>query len=362
MFRSVPADTDTSPSTTVASRLHDVTVSLTATESEQPLGLLAMLHSKGLVPQAEVAVTQSIAWLCATSPDGNPLADLILDAGLTPGQGATWYAEVMAPDKTRTDLECWWDDLPCVVMEAKLDHALTEEQLGIYLHDLRARRQGSQDRAILGTLVPEHRRKEATALLRQVLSSEALIIPAVWSYDQVLGKLADQLGDTSDLEQLRRLIQKCEALDIRPFTAEEIAERSPAREPELIRILDAASASFFTGKRVWPSSSQDADFTWRRYVQAHPDGTSIAVGVRQPDPSAATAAWAWIRLHRETYNARGAGNLLKRVFPDRITVRDDGSTWLPLKISAGLSGTALESEITDQLRDILDVLGPGEDP
>src|SRR6266545_5786431 len=96
-----------------------------------PGGLLAHLYLRGLVRQPEVAVTEAITWLCAVAGGSHALDQLIRNVGLDPGPEVTWYAEVPAADRSRTDIEAWWGDppLPRVVIEAKLDHTLTVEQV-----------------------------------------------------------------------------------------------------------------------------------------------------------------------------------------------------------------------------------------
>jgi hypothetical protein len=89
-----------------------------------PGGLLAHLYLKSLIRQPEVAVTRAITWLCTLPGGSHALDQLILSEGLVPGSEIAWYADVPAPDLSRTDIEASWGEppRPRVVIEAKLDH------------------------------------------------------------------------------------------------------------------------------------------------------------------------------------------------------------------------------------------------
>jgi hypothetical protein len=87
-----------------------------------------------------------------------------------------------------------------------------------------------------------------------------VIRTAVWSFDNVLGALADVLRGSGDLQQVRGFVDACEALNVKPLTADELTAHAEDRRGDLVRVLDWATASLFgSGDRAFPSGS-DADF------------------------------------------------------------------------------------------------------
>jgi hypothetical protein len=327
----------------------------------RPGGLLAMLLGSGLVRQPEVVVTQSLAWLCSL-PGARPAMNaMIAGAGLEPGEDLSWYAEVRAASGARTDLECWWGQppLPRVVVEAKIGAPLAAGQIADYIADLTRRVSGGDRDVLVVILVPPYRRGEAALVLDQALSmcGQPPIRTAVWSYDDVLGALADVLPGSGDLEQLRGFVEACEAVDVKPFTEDELAARAEDRRADLARVLDQATVSFFaSSERVLPSGS-DADFSWRRYLEITPGGTNIAIGLRTSNPgrSATGGAWAWLRVHPSTPGADTAGALLRDTFPAARS-EADGCTWLPLIVPAGAAGAAMAARLVEQIEQVVSAL------
>ena len=189
------------------------------------------------------------------------------------------------------------------------------------------------------------------------MCGEPPIRKAVWSYDDVLGALADVLPGSGDLEQLRGFIAACEALDVKPFTEDELAARAEDRRADLVRVLDQATASFFaSGERVQPSGS-DRDFSWRRYLEITPGGTNIAVGLRSSSPGQieTDGAWVWLRVHPATPNAAAAGAVLRKNF-SATRPEPDGSTWLPLDVPAGVAGEAVAARLVEQVNQVVSTL------
>jgi hypothetical protein len=324
----------------------------------RPAGLLAMLLGSGLVRQPEVVVTRSLAWLCSL-PGARPAMNaLIAGAGLEPGENPSWYAEVRADSGARTDLECWWGEppLPRVVVEAKIGAPLAAGQIADYIADLTRRVSGGDRDVLVVVLVPLYRCGEAALVLDEALSmcGHPPIRAAVWSYDGVLGALADVLPGSGDLEQLRGFVEAREAFDVKPFTENELAARAEDRRADLVRVLDQATVSFFaSGERVLPSGS-DADFSWRRYLEITPGGTNIAIGLRTSSPgrSEAGGAWAWLRVHPSTPGADTAGAVLRDTFPAAQSGAE-GCTWLPLMVPAG---AVMAARLVEQIEQVVSVL------
>jgi len=324
----------------------------------RPGGLLAMLLGHGLVLQPEVVVTRSLAWLCSLPGARSAMNALVTGAGLEPGESPSWYAEVRAASGARTDLECWWGEppLPRVVIEAKLGALLSAGQIADYIPDLIRRASGHD--ALMVVLVPTYRRGEASRVLDEALSicGQPPVRAAVWSYDDVLGALTHALPGSGDLEQLRGLVEACEALDVKPFTEEELAAHAEDRRADLVWVMDQATASLFaSGERVLPSGS-DAGFSWRRYFEITPGGTNIAVGLRASSPGRSEAsAWAWLRIHPATPGADTAGAVLRGTFSTART-EPDRSTWLPLDLPAGVAGAAMVARLVEQIGEVISTL------
>jgi len=137
-------------------------VATSSQEFHQPHGLLAALVPYGVLVQPEVALTRSIWWLLGLKGGTSALDDLVRRSGLEPATGGLWLTEVVGKDRDRTDLEYRWGDPPVtrVVVEAKLGHTLTNDQIGAYRHRL------LPEGGLLAVLVPEGRRVEAAGILR----------------------------------------------------------------------------------------------------------------------------------------------------------------------------------------------------
>ncbi|WP_214056611.1 hypothetical protein [Nocardioides aquaticus] len=247
---------------------------------------------------------------------------------------------------------------PRVVVEAKLGHELSVQQVRTYADDLVRRSDVDGQRSLMVVLVPEHRRREAEDVIAQARRSDNHdLLMTVWSYDQVLAALTASLGANPDLEQLRGLIQVSEALDIKPFTQAELDTKCAARHADLVRVVALASSALSNdGRRVLPSRTQDPDFEWMRYVEVNPDKTCIGVGVRRSPEHLGVPSWIWVRVHRGTYNAESAGRLLEEVYPGRAALLTDGTTWMPLTVPVGVGGAAMQQALLDQLTEITRVL------
>jgi hypothetical protein len=243
------------------------------------------------------------------------------------------------------------------VVEAKLGALLSAGQIADYIPDLIRRASGND--ALMVALVPAYRRGEASLALDEALSmcGRPPIRTAVWSFDDVLNALADVLPGSGDLEQLCGFVEACEALDVKPFTEEELATHAENRRADLTRVVDQATASLFaSGERIAPSG-RDAKFSWRRYLEVIPRGTNIAVGLRSSSPgqSETDGAWVWLRVHPATPNAAAAGAVLRKNF-STARPEPDGSTWLPLDVPAGAAGEAVAARLVEQVNQVVSTL------
>jgi hypothetical protein len=322
-------------------------------EGTVPGGLLAHLLRYGVITQGEVAVTRSIVY-CLSLPGGSHALDgLIAATGVVPGDKISWRAEAIATTGVRPDIEGWWGDppVPRVVIEAKLGHDLTGQQIADYVANL------SEDEALVVVLVPEYRRREAEAILRAVTESQDWPGPqtqgTVWSYYDVMQALVAAV-DHRDVQQLGGLVEACEAMDIKPLEPKDLLNSENRRVADIQAVLDQATSTFFEGRRTYPGDS-DRHFAWRRYVEVLPEWTHIAVGIRLANAPAARL-WAWVRVHASTPGATAAGEVLRRMWPE-TTARDrEGNCWLSLSLPVGVSGATMVREVTTQIDAVLSAL------
>jgi hypothetical protein len=321
--------------------------------------LLAFLGVHGFVRTPEVAVTMSLAWLAGRRPVWDAFAVLAGAQGLVIPPTARWIAEVLAEDRTRTDLECIEADrrAPLVVVEAKIDAVLTSAQLHRYATDqLRRLQQAGERRGLLVALVPAHRRSEAherlaeasaqlTATTADFAATE--LRTAVWTYDELFHRLGSV---DDDVAQLKSLVATLEGLDVRPFTAADLRRPQP-RHHDFEQISDRVSAAVTpVGLRLFPSGRNDPDFEWRRYVEAAPGRSFVAIGIRRgvdARTSVEQMSPLWLRVHRDTPEAGHAAERLLDAYPS-AELDENGHAWVPFKIPIGVAGAEAVRDLTEQ--------------
>ena len=74
-------------------------------EPNTPHGLLAAFVHFGVLAQPEVALTRGICWLLGLPDASGALDVLVRRNGVVPESNGFWRAEVVAEDRTRTDME-----------------------------------------------------------------------------------------------------------------------------------------------------------------------------------------------------------------------------------------------------------------
>lgn len=318
-------------------------------DPNQPHGLLAALVPFGVLVQPEVAVTRSICWLLGLEGAASSLDSLVRDGRVIPESGGFWLTEVVGEDRGRTDLEYWWGDPPAtrVVVEAKLGHTLTVDQIEAYASE---RLHG--DSALLVVLVPEVRRKEGEGVVdayRATHPDEPVKV-AVWTYDDVVREMEAHLPDSPDVAQFKGLVQTVRALDILPMSEAELMDGNPDRRQDIWRVVDLASFGLFG--RNSPTGS-DGSLENRRYVAVVPYEIALAVGVGrksrvsegQPQP------WAWLRLPDGGSFSRVAQPVVERMRPGE-TSRDREDLWLPLQLPTGEPGSVMIQQVREEIETI----------
>jgi hypothetical protein len=113
----------------------------------------------------------------------------------------------------------------------------------------------------------------------------------VWTFDELLQEIAPSGREDPDVAQLAALVAVQQALDIRPFTYDELMWPDQSRRHDLRVIADRASAAdACAGNRMLPSG-RDADFDWRRHVELVARGTHVAIGVRRHPRDVLPTGW-----------------------------------------------------------------------
>lgn len=300
-------------------------------------GLLAALVPFSVLVQPEVALTRSICWLLGLEGGSRALDGLIRAAGIEPGDGGPWLTEVVSEDGGRADLEYRSGDglKPLVVVEAKIGHTLTVDQIAGY----RARL--PDDGGLLALLVPEGRRHEGEQVLRDLRASEPdeRVRLAVWSYEQVTVALEAALPGSPDVAQFRGLVEASRALDVAPLSPSDLLDNSPARRDDIWRVLDEASFGMFG--RSLPAGT-DWSLERRRYVELVPYTVGMAVGIgrksREHEGQAQT--WAWLRLPDSAPFHWVAQSVAEQSRPGE-TSRDKEGLWVPLHVPTGVPGSVM---------------------
>lgn len=319
------------------------------TRPSEPGGLLAALVPFGVLVQPEVALTRGITWVLGIEGAATALDGLIAAAGVEPGPEPRWFTEVVGVGG-RTDLEARWGrpQRTHVVVEAKLGHQLTTDQVAAYRPRL------PDDGGLLAVLVPPSRRHEADGVVADYRASrpDDPVRTAVWTYDDVLGALNRHLPGSCDVAQLRGLLRAHAALDVPPFTDDDLWDDGtdgPSRMEDVWRVVDAASFGLFDERLP---SGRDATLRFRRYV-AVGGGLAFAAGVGRVGGERRRRPWAWARVSHESAYGRAAGAALVDGVPGAI--QDDDVTWAPLPIPTGVPGSVAIPAVREQIEALAQV-------
>ena len=311
-------------------------------DPNRPGGLLAALVPSGVLRQPEVAVTTGIWWLLGLEGASSALDHLVARNGLSPQQGE-WRTEVRGGEGGRTDLEYMWGSplRTMVIVEAKLGHTLTADQVSAY-----ATRFGDEG-GLLVVLAPVTRTAEARAVIEQsrALVDHVGVVFDLWTYDEVIHALEQALPGSGDVAQLHGLIHAHSALDVAPVASEDLLESRPSRREDVWRVLDLAT--FGIGGTRWPMGS-DTTLEQRRYVPVGPYAVGLAVGVGRKGlaPDETDRPWAWLRVGGTDSFGRLAARALRERSGLDVT-EDEAGAWVPVPVPPGVFG----SEAVDVVRD-----------
>ena len=316
-----------------------------------------------------------------------PLRDALLRqlASMTEtdvGSVASFHAEVVHDDRARPDLQ-GQDSAgnPLLIIEAKFGAGLTTAQLQAYVtHQLASLDPGL--RGALVVLVPSYRSPEAEAALSTVWtrcdeahSPSPPVATAVLTWDELLAvwddaaqRLApcDKDAVVCDLRQLRGLCRAMAALDIAPLGLVATGGHGwQEREGDLRALVGQATAGFPIpdGRRLPLGLERWPEFEYyRRYI---PGGL--------PDPNCYCAVGSvsgltdqgtpfWLRYAKET---SGFQVIASRIMASRLAADARGTgghVWLPLRVSADRSGSAVVDELVTQIDAIRAVAARADSP
>ena len=287
------------------------------------------------------------------------LDNLVRRNGIAPEANGFWRAEVVADDRTRTDMEYSWGDPPLtrVVVEAKIGHSLTAEQIAHYRSRFKAG-------GLLVVLVPAARKLEAVRVVGEArkLSAQRAVqdirdasladsVPLdVWTYDDVTAALESHMPASSDVAQFKGLVYALRALDIFPMTQAELTDNNPTRRDDIWRVVDSASFGLF-GKRM--PSGKDWGLEQRRYVvlDPYPIGVVAGVGRTKPSDDGQSQTWAWLRVNESSSFTSPVQSVLKMLRPAEFTHEKDGF-WVPLHVPTEATGTEMINAVRDQIETI----------
>jgi hypothetical protein len=307
---------------------------------------------------SEVGLTIATWWLLGLEDASGAFDHLIRRNGIEPGPDGEWRTEVVG-EGGRSDLEYNWGDplAPNVIVEAKIGHHLHHTQLAGY----RARL--PKDGGLLVVLVPGTRRPKAKRVLEQYRSAypDDPVRLDVWSFDDVADALEAHLPESSDVAQLRPLIEEAKALDIAPLEEAQLLDDDPTRLDDIIIVFDYATYGLFD---QWLPSGTRAGFEKAsRNVSLDPYPRLVSVGVGlESDQAPGPRPWVWLRVSDESASGPTAQAVLAKLRPGAL-VHDDAGAAVPLIIPAGQAGgDAIEAlrgeieEISIEIRDALDAL------
>lgn len=233
---------------------------------------------------------------------------------------SVWQPESPGGEAGRVDLAGLIVDVdppaPVVFVEAKVAASFSEHQVADYV--LSQQRRLTTSRIECGAmliLVPEGRVQMCWDELRQDLAllqakpsgsgwlakGQANIWIRVLSWDEALSACIAVDGPArGDLEQLLGACRALRGADVPAFSAEDLAGKWTAREPDLQLIIDRVTrevSSRLAAKLFpWRPNAAYGMAGGHRYVIAEEGGQALAVGVRVDavDPP------LWVRWHQET--------------------------------------------------------------
>lgn len=249
------------------------------------------------------------------------------------------------------------DGRPRLLIEAKLGHLITAEQMNRYLAYQQAVLAGEP--GVLMLLVPSSRVTEAGAVMDTVLtpSAGAQIRPVVLSWDGCLDAIAEQLpaseasavSAAADVAQLQAVCREFSSWVIPPTTAadDDRQERLAVLRDKLHQRLRPELAS------MGPLVSSDPAHT-RRYFGVD-DTNYVSVGLAPGlEPTAGTPFWLWIPEATPDYG-RWRAALRRSAFREQLEERH-GGLWLPMHMGTDLGGPELVEHLAAQVLAVLTLL------
>lgn len=257
------------------------------------------------------------------------------------------------------------DGRPRLLIEAKLGHLITTEQMTRYLAYQQAAL--AERPGVLMLLVPTSRVTEARVVMDAVLtpSTGAQIRPVVLSWDECLEAIAEQLpasesgvvSAAADVAQLQALCRAFSTWVIPPTTVADAdrQEHLQILRDKLHQRLRPELAS------MGPLVSSDPAHT-RRYFGVD-DTNYVSVGLAPGlEATAGTPFWLWMPEGTPLYGHWRAA-LRRSAFREQLEERH-GGLWLPLHMGTDIGGPELVDHLAAQVLAVLTLLRqpmPGQD-
>jgi hypothetical protein len=256
-------------------------------EPQRLLGHLASRH-RSIFSQSEVLEVSGLAFLLNSNPSANvAVCDL-----LGVGGPLRWHTEVRVTGGAIVDLVGFAGEppRPVAVLEAKLEHELSADQVVIQGRWQEQRYQGAElSQAACGWLIPEKRRARAEEMLAwevaPQLAPRRLVVPTFESVQEVFARAQLSPEDRGDVDQWKDLYDYYRATCVAQFSIEETAGGWESRSAAIRQLADEltqriqqrlhAQAGLLTPRILpWTKGSY-------RYVQLPPPvtGTTPGIGV-----------------------------------------------------------------------------------
>lgn len=251
-------------------------------------------------------------------------------------------------------------------VEANLGARLTVDQLLEYTwHLSRAQRLRSghlgASTAVLVVLVPVARGQEADRVIAAAFGTPGLhgyglppgagdvqVVRLTWDAVAAALRGADlSTSSAQDVEQFASLVSALEGLEIAPFTEQELANGWERRREDYAHVVDRTTAALSHPSRLSPMGT-DASFQDRRYVAPEPNGTELAVGLRDPVTSQVSRPF-WMRYHAHTPGVEDVRTrLAQSAFASEVS-HNHGHVWLPLSPATDVGSVAVVDDLVEQV-------------
>jgi hypothetical protein len=348
-----------------------------------PPTLLADLASMLAASPEDVATKALELILARSTPARNALDRLLAEfRGGRAVPVARWASQVVAIDRSRTDLEGYdATEVTVAIFENKFWAGLTANQPATYLGRIPAgygvllfvvpRTRVAQLMNELTIRLPEgfgafsDLSGDQTRMVSRIADGRTL---GITSWDVVLSSIRDALEaaedfDTlADLRQLFALIAKMDAEGFRPLSATDLTGDAPRLVLSLCDLVDGVVQEIL----AWPFANRrrlraTAGKGWYgHYFRMH--GYCFQLIVSAPRWRTPGISPVWLRVSNADWDvpvavrAQIASAVMNASWIDEVRLRDWEGYWLPITVLEGREREPVISNMVEQIRRIADVL------